>query len=452
MRSAAAVSLPSLPPALRGGLPFLGHAVDFYRRPVDFLGRARRQHGECFRFPLAGKQVNAFIGPRAHEAVFRAPDDQLGARDVYQFMVPIFGKGIVYDSPPALMDEQLGFVFPALKDERLRRYAAFMQEEAESYLERWGDSGEVDMLDTTNEVTMFIASRCLLGLEFRKRLSTEFARLYKDLEGGINLIAFFNPRIPTPAHWRRDRARTRVVELISKIISERRAKNVEGEDFLQTLMSAHYQDGRTLTDDNIAGLLLALIFAGQHTSAVLAAWTGILLLQNRQYLPPIMKEQEGVFPTSEVTLERLRSLDVLHRAIMEAERMHPPLIMLMRAILKDFEYDRFVCPAGELALVSPAVAHHLPDVFKDPQRYDPDRFAPGREEHKQSPYTLIGFGGGKHRCIGMGFAYLQIKALWSVILRRFELTLVDQEYAPNYATFVVGPRQPCRVRYRRLQG
>jgi sterol 14-demethylase len=100
-------------------------------------------------------------------------------------------------------------------------------------------------------------------------------------------------------------------------------------------------------------------------------------------------------------------------------------------------------------MVSPAVAHRLPSVFANPEKYDPDRFAPGREEHKQTLYTLIGFGGGKHRCIGFVFAYQQVMMIWAHILKSFEIELVEPDYKPNYSTFVVGPYQPCRIRYRR---
>jgi sterol 14-demethylase len=100
-------------------------------------------------------------------------------------------------------------------------------------------------------------------------------------------------------------------------------------------------------------------------------------------------------------------------------------------------------------MVSPAVSHRLPEVFTDPDRYDPDRFAPGRAEHRKAKFSIITFGGGKHGCIGLTFAYLQVKAIWSVFLRRFDLELIDLNPQPNWTTFVVGPRQPCRVRYRR---
>lgn len=436
-------------PELRGGLPWAGQALAFHRDPIGLLESGRRQFGDIFSFQLAGKRVTVFTGPQANAAFFRAPDDQLSAKEAYQFTVPIFGKGVAYDVAPELMDEQLGFVFPALRDERLQAYARFMAEEAEQYFDRWGDAGEIDLLTATNELTVFIAGRCLVGREFRRNLSTEFARLYHELEGGINLVAFFRPHLPLPSFRRRDQARVRMAELIGRVIAGRLAQGTEEEDFLDALMHARYSDGRSLGDDEITGLLLTLIFAGQHTSAVLAAWTGILLLAHPQYLPAILDEQQEIAGAGgEMTLGMLRSMAVLDRAIREAERMRPPLVMLMRTILRDLEYGEYCAPAGGLAMVSPAVSHRIPEIFHDPGRYDPDRFAPGREEDRQHKFALIGFGGGKHRCIGLTFAYQQIKVIWSVLLRRFDLELASPCYEPNYSTFVVGPRQPCLLRYR----
>ena len=444
------INLKKTPLVLRGGLPYLGYALELQRNPISFLQRGREKFGEIFSFLLAGSKVTLLTGPKANEVFFSAPDDQFSQREAYQFTVPIFGKGIAYDTTPDRMSEQLGFIFPALRKERMQAYAGFMATEARAYFETWGESGEVDLLTAMNELTVFIASRCLIGHEFRQHLSTEFASLYHDLEGGINLLAFFQPYLPLPSFRRRDKARVRMVELISQIIANRRARGNEGEDFLQALMNARYTDGTALSEDNITGLLLTLLFAGQHTSAVLAAWTGILLLQHPQYLPAIMAEQEAVLGESKTfSLEALRKLVVLERSIKEAERLRPPLIMLMRKILRDFEYNGYHVPAGGLAMVSPAVSHRLPECFHFPNRYDPERFTPERAEDRQSPYTLIGFGGGRHRCIGQAFAYQQVKVIWSVLLQQFDLELVHQNYEPDYTTFVVGPRQPCLIRYRR---
>lgn len=436
-------------PRLAGGLPLIGQALAFNRDPVGLLSRGLREHGEIFSFGLFGRTVHALIGPRGNEAFFRAPDDQLSAREAYRFTIPIFGPGVAYDVEPERMDDQLRLLHPALRDERMQAYAAVMAEETDAFLDGWGESGEIDLLAGLNQLTIFIAGRCLIGEAFRRRLSAEFAALYHDLEGGINLVAFFNPYVPLPAMRRRDRARRRVVELISGLIAERTRHGSREEDFLSTLLAARYRDGAALGDEAVTGLLLTLLFAGQHTSAVLATWTGLLLLDHPAELERARAEIEATLGDRPPTLAGVKRLAHLECCIKEAERMRPPLIMLMRTILRDFEVQGRRLPAGDLALISPAVSHRLASSFADPERFDPDRFAAGREEDRRTPYSLIGFGGGKHRCLGLAFAYQQIKIIWSRILMRYELAAVDRDRRPNYATFVVGPHQPCRVRYRR---
>jgi len=435
-------------PRLGGGLPLAGHAIEFRRDPVGLVQRGRDLYGDVFSFGLFGRTVNVLTGAHGNEAFFKASDAVLSAKEAYQFTVPIFGKGVAYDTTPELMDQQLRMIHPALRDEKMQSYARFIEAEVEACLQDWGDAGTRDLLTAMSEITIRTAGRCLIGAEFRSDLASIFARLYHDLEGGINLVAFFAPNFPLPAMRRRDRARRQVVALMSGLIAARRAGKQSTDDFLDTLIAARDTDGTPLTDDTITGLLLTLLFAGQHTSAILATWVGVLLLRNPRYLRPILAEQSAVFRSEGMTLAALKQLIQLERCIKEAERLHPPLVMLMRKALQDFSFAGHVIPADDLVLVSPGVSHRIADIFANPERYDPERFAPPREEDRRTPYGLIGFGGGKHRCIGLAFAYQQVKVIWSVLLRRYTFELVNRDHRPNYATFVVGPRQPCRIRYR----
>jgi|tagenome__1003787_1003787.scaffolds.fasta_scaffold20942874_2 sterol 14-demethylase len=436
-------------PRLAGGLPFVGHAIEFRRNPVGLLQRGRDMYGDIFSFLLFGRRVHVLTGSAGNAAFFKAGDDVLSAKEAYQFTVPIFGKGVAYDTSPELMDAQLRLVHPALRDEKMQTYAQVIASEVENYVQSWGEEGEADLLAAMNEITIYAAGRCLIGEEFRSRLSKEFVQLYHDLEGGLNMIAFLAPNVPLPPMRRRDRARCRVVELVSGLAAERRRQNASRDDFLDTLINARL-DGKPLSDDTITGLLLTLLFAGQHTSAVLAAWSGVLLFEHPEYLAPIREEQAQVLGRFGMTLAAFKQLVLLERCIKEAERLYPPLIMLMRKALADFELDGHVIPRGDLVMVSPAVSHRIGEIFALPSRYDPGRFAPGREEDKRTPYALIGFGGGKHRCIGLAFAYQQIKIIWSMLLARYDFSLVHPAPTPDYTTFVVGPQQPCLVRYRKL--
>ncbi len=109
------------------------------------LSRGWREHGELVRFRLGPREFVLFTGPEAHDLYFSAPEDQLNAKAVYQFTVPIFGRGVAYDAAPEIMDEQLGFLFPALREAALRRFARIMFEETRQFADTLGEDGEVDL-------------------------------------------------------------------------------------------------------------------------------------------------------------------------------------------------------------------------------------------------------------------------------------------------------------------
>lgn len=437
-------------PELGGGRPFIGHLLEFQADPVAMLARGWREHGDLVRFRLGPRAFYLFTGPEAHECFFRAPEDQLNARAVYQFTVPIFGRGVAYDVSPQLMDEQIGFLFPALREAALKKFARIMFDEAAQFADGLGDAGLLDLPRAMNELTVNIASRCLIGEEVRGRLDAGFAAAYHDLQKGINTLGFFLPKLPTAAHRSRDRARRQVAELFGSIMAARRLSGARPDDLMGTLMQARYQDGRAPSDDEITGILLTALFAGQHTSSVLATWTGLELLRAPASLARVRDELRTVYAgDGAMSLASLKRQTALDNAVRENERLHPPLILLIRKVLQPLRYRDHVVPAGSHAMVSPAAAHRLPHLFRDPDRFAPERFEPPAREDRQHRHALIGFGGGKHQCIGKHFAYLQLKAIWSVLLDRFDFRLDTPFPAPNYGTWVTGPRTPCRLRYRR---
>ena len=437
-------------PELSGGWPLIGHLLDFQKNPVSMLSRGWREGGELVRFRLGPREFVLFTGHEAHDFYFGASEDELNAKAVYQFTVPIFGQGVAYDVAPEIMDEQLGFLFPALRESAMRRFACYMFEETRQFADALGETGEIDLPRAMNELTVKIASRCLIGQEVRDQVDTGFAEAYRDLQKGINTLGFFLPRLPTAAHRTRDRARRKVVELFSRIMMARRQSGACPDDFMQALMQARYKNGSALRDDEITGILLTVLFAGQHTSAVLATWTGLELLRAPAYLDRVRVEMQHVYNEEDaLSLDSVKRQALLEHAVRECERLHPPLILLIRKVLKPLHYGDLRVPAGTMAMVSPAVSHRLPHVFADPEKFFPDRFAAPLCEDKQHRHALIGFGGGKHRCMGKHFAYLQLKAIWTVLLDRFDLHLDTQFPAPNYGSWVTGPKRPCRLRYRR---
>jgi cytochrome P450 len=90
----------------------------------------------------------------------------------------------------------------------------------------------------------------------------------------------------------------------------------------------------------------------------------------------------------------------------------------------------------------------MPELWHAPERFDPGRFAPPREEGRR-PFSLIGFGGGPRVCVGLAFAQMQMRIVMSHLLRtvQFEL-LPDQDFSP-VAVPTPMPRDGLRVRLTR---
>ena len=151
----------------------------------------------------------------------------------------------------------------------------------------------------------------------------------------------------------------------------------------------------------------------------------------------------------------LSEMDVLYRCIKEALRLHPPLILLLRYNHKDFtvktrQGNEYVVPKDHIVATSPAFANRLPHIYKNPNTYDPDRFAPGRDEDKAAgPFSYVSFGGGRHGCLGEPFAYLQIKTIWSHLLRNYELELISPFPQIDWNAMVVGVKGEVMIRYKR---
>ena len=442
--------VPKTPKRASGGYPIVGHAIEFATDCLGLLWRAYQEHGEVSALKVFNKDIVLFTGPRAQEAMYRQPDEVLSPNEAYEIMVPVFGKDVVYDAPPERMAEQFGMIRPALQDKRMRTYGEIVSEETRRAVAEWGESGEICLVEFCAQLTNFTSTHCLIGREFRERMSDEFAKVYYDLECGVTPASYIHANLPLPSVWRRDRARLRLVEMIGEIVQARRKSGHEGEDFLQTLMDAQYKDGSKLSEHEITGMLLAAMFAGHHTSSVTTAWTLIELLQHPDYLDRVMNELNQVYPDgAEVTFQSLRQIPLTEYAVKEALRLHPPLYILLRSVVSTFEYDGYVFPKGTWIANSPWVSHRIPGVFTNPERFDPDRFGPGREEDKKQ-FTFVSFGGGRHKCLGNAFALLQVKTIFAVLLRGFEFELLHDPVVPQ-SGLVMGPKKPFRVRYRRVR-
>ena len=240
------------------------------------------------------------------------------------------------------------------------------------------------------------------------------------------------PNFPYSKHFKRDAARKEMVRIFTKTIQARRKKPAEpNSDLVQVFIDSEYMDGRKLNDDEICGLLLAALFAGQHTSTITATWLGLNIMQNQEkHFPKLLEEQATVLREhkGEVTLDSLEDMTYLHNCAKETLRKYPPLTLLMREVKQEFKYKNkdveYTIPVGDIMITCPSVNHHVPSVFKNPKEFEPERFdVNGRFEDKK-PYVFNAFGAGRHVCLGRSFGLLQIKAIWSTLLRKYDFESV----------------------------
>eukprot|EP00475_Leptophrys_vorax_P001151 TRINITY_DN10608_c0_g1_i2.p1 TRINITY_DN10608_c0_g1~~TRINITY_DN10608_c0_g1_i2.p1 ORF type:complete len:349 (+),score=24.27 TRINITY_DN10608_c0_g1_i2:82-1047(+) len=304
------------------------------------------------------------------------------------------------------------------------------------------------------------ASRCLLGREVREGMVDKVSDLFHVLDLGMLPISVVFPYLPIPAHNARDRARKELAGIFGKIVRQRKESGRVENDMLQVFIDSRYKLlNRNTTEEECAGMLIAALFGGQHTSSLTATWVGAYLLTRRDdILPSVLSEQQAVMSRHGDTLnyDVLNEMDSLHRVMKEVLRLHPPLVMLLRYVQQPFtvtthEGKSFTVPKGNVVASAPAFSNRLPYIYSKPDEFDPDRFAAPREEDKKLPFSFTAFGGGRHGCMGENFAYMQGKTVWSVLLRNFDLELITPFPAVDWDSLVVGPKGPVMVRYKRRQ-
>jgi len=433
---------PSVPEIIRG----TGHLPEMRVDPISLFHRVREECGDIGRFRLADKDVVLVTGSAANEAFFRASDEVLDQAAAYPFMTPIFGKGVVFDASPEERQQMLKN--QALRGDMMRGHAQTIEAEIRRMVADWGDEGEIDLLDFFAELTIYTTSSCLIGRPFREQLDGSFAALYHQLEHGTDAIAYVDPYADIESFRLRDEAREQLVAKVQAIIDDRKEHEVprEDRDLLDVLISID------MDADTITGIFISMMFAGHHTSSGTASWAMIELLRHPDVMADVVRELDELYADgSEVSFQALRSIPVLESALKETLRLHPPLIILLRMVREDFDLLGRTIPVGTLIAASPRVSNRIEDDFPKANEFDPSRYIDPRQEDLQNRWTWIPFGAGKHRCVGNAFAMMQLKAIFSVILRDFEFEPVQplDSYRDDFSKMVIQLAQPAKVRYRR---
>jgi cytochrome P450 len=310
---------------------------------------------------------------------------------------------------------------PAFTARRAEGYHALLARIIDRRLATWLARGEVDLYEESRIITFDAVAEALLGVSPGQDLAL-WRAVY--LHG---------------AHPRRPELNARYRQMVG----QRRLRPVD--DVLGLLAQAIDTRGQLLDDAQIIAHADTLLVAGHETSASLAAWSMHLLVEHPAYHERVCAELAGLGEDPGQFGPRGRQLLLIEYLLNEAERLYPPIPIGARGIRDDVVFAGYTLPAGTKVFYSAAATHLLPEIWREPARFDPDRFAPPREEHRKVPYALVGFGGGPRVCIGFAFARYELALLLATVAMRFSLTTVPGQTIVQRYGVTSRPRHGIRV-------
>lgn len=400
-------------------IPLVQVPVNYAEGLPEFVASAYQKYGPLFRIRPYGFEHVVMVGPEANRFVLTTERLRFSHRMGWGEMMGVsqtFGDGLLTQDGEK-HDQHRRMMNPAFTIQYMDRYLPIMQRVVQERVAAWKTQPSIDISDEARKLTFSVAAEALTGLKPGAEID-EYQKLYSALltGGGMQVTSIMR----------------RLHELLHNKIEERRRHPTD--DLLGLMIQARDDQGNSLSDEQLIAHINILLVAGHETSTSLLSWLLYLLIQNPDYYQRVIDEQAALIkPNNEPTFEQIRKMKVLDNGLSEAERLYPPVAYGPRGVLEGFDFHGYHVPAGTLVVYSIAGSHRIPEIFPDPARFDPDRFAPPREEDKKTPYALVGFGGGPRICIGINFAQVELKAVVSYIVRHAKLELVPgQQIAQAY--------------------
>lgn len=320
---------------------------------------------------------------------------------------------------------------PVMNRRHVDGFAAHMQAAAEGAIESWPTAGTVELTDFGRAVTLDVIGRCLFSLDLAGRRSTVVPALQRSL-GRITLRGLAPMPLPNwmrlPRSWR-DRAllyRT-VKEAIDLAAARREAQATDGTlasepggELVDLLLgTTDPETGRPLDRDAIADELLTFLGAGHDTTATALA-AGLWLLARHPEIQDRVRD-EAVALGEQLDASDLDRLPYTRQVLDEVMRLYPPGVAIGRTCTSDARIQGYRIPAGWSAAASIWGIHRDPDVYPDPDVFDPERFAPSAVAARPK-CAYMPFGAGRRACSGAHFATMEAVIALAVILRRFRIS------------------------------
>ncbi len=440
-------AVPGPPP--RRVLGWTGNLIQFFRDPIVYLQRLQREYGNVAAF-VRGNHKNIFnrdvpvmggsyfgFGPECNHQI-------MTRREVYQTRpVTVEGQpelsrmsaGLMAFNGP-LHKQRRRIIMPAFHKQHIANYRDEMIAAVEAMLSTWRVGEERNILHDMQLMTLDVANRCLFGLDSTDEATNIGKMGWQWLRRVITLGTLIRLNIPGTPYWRLVRLSKALDRAIRTVLDAKRPHAHEQKDVLATLIAAHDENGDKLGDDELVGHANVLFIASHETTANALTWTLFLLAQHPEIAADLLDELDGVLGGNPPTVEQIKRLPLLERVIKESMRVLSPVVSNGRLVTEETELGGFVLPRWSEVSFSPYVTHHMPELYEEPERFDPDRWLtinPG-------PYEYVPFGGGARLCIGASFAMMEISITLAMILQRFRLEMRPDATIDRVVTATMAPK------------
>ncbi|XP_063704419.1 cytochrome P450 4c3 [Culicoides brevitarsis] len=218
--------------------------------------------------------------------------------------------------------------------------------------------------------------------------------------------------------------------------------------FLDLLIEAS-KDGTVLSNEDIREEVDTFMFEGHDTTSAAISWTVFLVGSNKNIQDRVYEELYTIFGDDTdrpATMKELNDMKYLECCIKEALRLFPSVPMMARHLNEDVQIGEYMIPRGSTALICTYMLHRDPQVYKNPEAFDPERFTPENTKGRH-PYSYIPFSAGPRNCIGQKFAILEEKIILSSIFRKYIVETCDRrEDLTILCEQILRPKHGLRVK------
>jgi cytochrome P450 len=426
----------TLPPPRIAGRPVIGHLMEFRANRTAVQLRTARSHPGAARLRLGVFDVVMVSSPAmAHDILATQAEAFTKSLGLSVFLRPLLGDGLL-TSERENHTRQRRLIAPAFTLKRIAAYATTMGERAKQMLDALADGERLDASELTMRLTLEIVGKTLFDAEVGSDAGAVGDAITEVMQNTIKTLSSIlpvPPNVPTPRNLRSRRARANLDAIIYRLIAARRASPGDRGDVLSILLAARDEDGTTMTDEQVRDEAMTLFLAGHETTANALAWAIYLLAKHPAVRTRAEQECAHLVGRKQaVGYEDLKALPYTMAILKETMRLYPPVYVMGRRAARDVVVqgggddgsESLLIEKNTNVLINVLGIHRRPELYPDPDRFDPERFLGDRE--KQLPKCgYMPFGDGPRVCIGNHFALMEGHIILATLLASRRLDLVQ---------------------------